>query len=140
MSKVDMFLSRLGGVRQTGPDRWIARCPAHDDKSPSLAVRETDDARILLHCFSGCQPDEVLAAVGMTFADLHPAPLGHRFAPQRAPFPARDVLACLGGEAMIVAAAGTGILAGKFAEDDRARLVTAVARIQAALTSAGVTP
>ena len=47
------LLDRLEAVRETGSSRWIARCPAHDDSSPSLAVRELDDGRILLHDFGG---------------------------------------------------------------------------------------
>ena len=58
----DKLLSRLEGVKQTGPDRWLSRCPAHDDRSPSLAVREVDD-RLLLHCFAGCSAYEVVSSV-----------------------------------------------------------------------------
>ena len=43
----DKLVSQLEGVRSTGQDRWIARCPAHDDRSPSLSIREVDD-RILI--------------------------------------------------------------------------------------------
>ena len=65
MSAADLLLSRLDGVRRTGSGRWIARCPAHDDRRPSLSVRELDDGRTLLHCFSGCSPDAVLDAIGL---------------------------------------------------------------------------
>ncbi len=41
----DVLLSRLDGACRTGPGRWIARCPAHDDRHPSLAVRELEDGR-----------------------------------------------------------------------------------------------
>ena len=36
------ILDRLDGVRPTGDGRWIARCPAHDDRSPSLSIREAE--------------------------------------------------------------------------------------------------
>ena len=49
--------------------KWIACCPAHQDKSPSLAVTETDD-RVLVHCFSGCDTQDVTAAIGLNLADL----------------------------------------------------------------------
>jgi DNA primase len=49
--------------------KWIACCPAHQDKSPSLAVTETDD-RVLVHCFSGCDTQNVTAAIGLNVADL----------------------------------------------------------------------
>ena len=49
--------------------KWMACCPAHQDKSPSLAVTEADD-RVLVHCFSGCDTQDVTAAIGLNLADL----------------------------------------------------------------------
>lgn len=66
------LLSRLSGVRQTGPDRWFALCPAHDDKFPSLSIRSTSDGKVLLHCFAGCDPEDILAAIGLAWKDLYP--------------------------------------------------------------------
>ena len=70
--KTELLLSRLTKVRQSVPGQWTAICPGHEDKSPSLSVRECDDGRILLHCFSGCEVSDVLAAVGLSFRDLFP--------------------------------------------------------------------
>ncbi|NCA71677.1 MAG: DNA primase [Sphingobacteriia bacterium] len=64
------LLERLEKVRQVGTDRWMARCPAHDDKSPSLSVRADGD-KVLVHCFAGCSSDDVLTAVGLTWKDLY---------------------------------------------------------------------
>ena len=41
---VTNLLSTLNKVKQTGPGRWIACCPAHVDKHPSLSVRETENS------------------------------------------------------------------------------------------------
>ena len=49
--------------------KWVALCPAHKDRSPSLAINETDD-RLLLHCFAGCETKHVAAAVGLDMSDL----------------------------------------------------------------------
>lgn len=72
MASIEQLLARLEGVRQTAPDRWTAKCPAHQDRSPSLSVRGCDDDRVLLHCFAGCPVEAVVGAVGMTMADLMP--------------------------------------------------------------------
>lgn len=64
-----MVLSRLEGVRRFGPG-WIARCPAHRDRDPSLSIAEGDDSRVLLHCFALCNPLEIVTAIGLTMADL----------------------------------------------------------------------
>ena len=64
------LLARLAGVRETGPGRWIAQCPAHEDRRPSLSVRETDDGTILLHDFGGCDALSVCRALGIEYRDL----------------------------------------------------------------------
>jgi hypothetical protein len=51
----------LGGARKSGAD-WMARCPAHDDRTPSLAITERD-GRLLVHCFAGCEQSAVIAAL-----------------------------------------------------------------------------
>lgn len=69
-TSITSLLSKLNGVIVAGPDRWYARCPAHDDKTPSLSIRQAPD-KILLHCFAGCQPEQILAAIGLTWRDLY---------------------------------------------------------------------
>jgi len=49
---------------------WLSLCPAHDDASPSLSIREGDDARALVHCFAGCTAGAVMAAVGLDIGAL----------------------------------------------------------------------
>lgn len=68
----EKILTLLQGVRQVGPRRWMARCPAHDDRNPSLSVTEGEDGRILLHCFAGCETEDILRALGLSWKDLFP--------------------------------------------------------------------
>lgn len=134
MSNVDKLLSQLDKVRQTGSDSWMACCPAHADKSASLSIRHADD-KTLIHCFAGCSVHEVLGAVGMEISDLFP-PRDSQGKPERRPFPAMDALRGIAFEALVVAAAGTAMLAGEsFRPDDRNRLILAVERIQSALSA-----
>ena len=72
MSKIQELVGRLDGVRKTGTDRYIAKCPAHDDGDPSLSVRELPDGRILIKCFSGCGGLDVLTSIGLEWADVMP--------------------------------------------------------------------
>lgn len=58
--------------RQRG-DQWEARCPAHEDRSPSLGLSEGSDGRALLTCRAGCATSDVVAALRLTMADLFPA-------------------------------------------------------------------
>lgn len=66
---IDIIIEKLEKCRQAGYSRYIACCPAHDDKSPSLSVRQVD-GKILLHCHAGCEPDAVLAALGLRWSDV----------------------------------------------------------------------
>lgn len=72
MSKINQLIDRLDGVRKTGADRYIAKCPAHDDGDPSLSVRELPDGRILIKCFSGCGGLDVLTSIGLEWSDVMP--------------------------------------------------------------------
>ena len=130
----DALLSRLDAVRETGRGRWIARCPAHDDRKASLAIREVDDGRVLIHCFAGCSVEEILGAIGLTFDALFPErALDHHRARERRPFPAADVLACVSAESLIVALAASDIVKGKPISDaDQSRIMLAASRIEAA--------
>lgn len=105
-SKTDQLLNQLDRVKQTGQGKWLARCPAHNDKSPSLAIREAGD-RILVHCFAGCGVTEVLNAVGLDMADLFPDREADPYGPTpRIPkFSAYELFPLLVQEAVILALA-----------------------------------
>jgi putative DNA primase/helicase len=51
----------LGGKKAGGG--WMARCPAHDDRVPSLSIRDADNGKILVHCHAGCDQGRVIAAL-----------------------------------------------------------------------------
>ncbi|SHM05517.1 CHC2 zinc finger [Nitrosospira sp. Nsp11] len=127
------LISRLTKVKKTGPDRWLACCPAHDDKSPSLAIKELGDQRILLHCFAGCSPQEILDAIGLTFDELFPEKLMDHGKPLRKPFPAADVLEAVSTETLIVAMTASRLANDKdITVGDWQRLHVAAQRIMAA--------
>jgi hypothetical protein len=132
------LLARLNGLKQTGVDRWLALCPAHDDKRPSLSVREIDSDRVLVHCWSGCGVEAVLAAVGLTFEALYPEHPSHHAKPERRPFPAADVLRAVEREALIVTVAASNLgNGGELTDDDRKRLLLAASRLTAAVQESG---
>lgn len=49
---------------------FLAKCPAHDDKNPSLSISEGADGRALLKCQAGCDTKDVIAALGLEPRDL----------------------------------------------------------------------
>lgn len=66
--QLDDVLGRLERVQKRGAN-YVARCPAHQDREPSLSVREGDD-RLLLFCHAGCDQDDVLDAIGLDWRDI----------------------------------------------------------------------
>jgi hypothetical protein len=135
---IDKLITRLNGVKCTGRGRYIAKCPAHADKSPSLTVTEKD-GRVLFHCFSGCAPADVLAAVGMTFSDLYPERLVYSKSQRSAAFNAYDVLRCLARESGIVALAAVQVSTGHpLSAPDAERVMLAHERLHDAATLMGV--
>lgn len=59
-------------ARSSGHRQWSARCPAHNDRSPSLSITEGRDGRVLLFCHAGCDIDEIAEALGIEIRDLFP--------------------------------------------------------------------
>ena len=73
---INDVLGRLHGVTCEREGQWQARCPAHEDKNPSLSVGIGDDGRVLLDCKAGCSFDAVVQALGLRKADLFPSDNG----------------------------------------------------------------
>lgn len=66
---LDALRAQGGSVKQSG-GQWMCTCPAHDDRNPSLSVKQCDDGRVLLKCFAGCSVVAVTDAIGLETRDL----------------------------------------------------------------------
>lgn len=100
MSKLDNLLSRLTKVKKTGKDSFIACCPAHQDKSPSMTIREVEEGKLLIHCFAECSVENIIGAIGLDFADIMPDKVDDVIRKSRKiPFSPADVLACVKADA-----------------------------------------
>jgi len=127
------LLSRLDGVRKTGAGRWMARCPAHVDKHPSLSVLELGDGTVLINDFGGCGATDVLATVGLDFDALYPErPPDHN--PRKRvqkPWRASDVVRALSFELEVAWIILADVSKGKsVSEIDRKRASECAVRIQ----------
>jgi len=139
VSPADVVIARLSQVRQQGKG-WTARCPAHEDKGPSLSIAEGDDGRVLLHCFAGCSAADVVGAIGLKLADLFHERISDlspdiRRATQQA-FKQTSWAAALGvvgREAKVVSIAAHDLAAGlALSAADADRLALAIKRIDSA--------
>jgi hypothetical protein len=130
-----VLLNRLDGVREVAPGRWRARCPAHDGHRPALAITETADGVVLLHCFAGCTVGDVAAALGLDLADLFPPPVpGQHFARRlKRRFVAAQMAPVLSLELLEIALIlGAVLRRGTITPTERARLDRSLARIMQA--------
>jgi hypothetical protein len=141
----DVLLSKLARVRKTGAGRWVACCPSHGKgTNTALAIRELPDGRVLLHDFGSCSIETVLAAVGMTVADLFPERLaaneaggdrryrsgGHRV-------PAGDVLIAVSRDTLTAATVARGIAdAGEATNNEVDLLFKVAGRLASAVEAA----
>lgn len=135
MSQLEPILSRLSKVKGRHGS-YTACCPAHEDKSPSLALKE-EDGKVILHCFAGCTPADVMGAIGMDMTDLFP-PKAPDYQLQRpVKFYASDLLRVLHLEARIVMVAAYDVSKGRRLPDaDLKRLELAWERINDAVENA----
>lgn len=80
MFDLAVILDHLEGVRSTG-GKHRAQCPAHGSKGLTLAVTLGRDDLPLIHCFAGCEPEQVLAAIGLSWTDVYPPRSGAQATP-----------------------------------------------------------
>jgi hypothetical protein len=80
---VDKVLERVERVREASSG-WLVSCPLPDhgqgrgDRNPSVSVTEGSDNCALVHCQAGCETGDIVAAWGLTMADLFEHRNGHR--------------------------------------------------------------
>lgn len=130
--KVDQLLHRLTKVKKSSATSWIACCPAHEDKTPSLSIAENDGI-VLIHCHAQCPVENILEAVGLEFdalfpdrPDVHATDIQRR----RRKIPAADMLECVEHELFIVALAASAMSKGnELSDEDQKRLGVAASRI-----------
>jgi len=77
----DEVLAKFPDAKRNGQG-YVAKCPAHEDRSPSLSVTEGHDGATLVKCHAGCDTESVCRAAGIALADLFvkkPAPRNGSF-------------------------------------------------------------
>ncbi|MGH8658506.1 MAG: hypothetical protein ACREV4_08545 [Gammaproteobacteria bacterium] len=118
----DDVLTRLDKLKARSRGSWMACCPAHDDREPSLSVRKCDDGTILLKCFGGCSVSDIVAAVGLNLSDLFPDRPGDYTQPHTArrkpPISTRDLICAMRHQLIIVAIGAEQLRRGEAPSDD----------------------
>jgi hypothetical protein len=133
------MLSRLNKVKSKGRDSWMCECPAHQDKSPSLKI-DLKNGKILIKCWSGCDTESILNAIGLDFSDILPdSPQFHRSKGTEPTIYATDALRVLKHEAQIIVLGAIYIKNNKpISDDDLSSLLEAMKRINYVMDASGV--
>jgi DNA primase len=71
-------LEGVGSLVRLKQHKATAQCPAHDDRTPSLALTRIEGG-VLVHCFAGCDTSSVLDALKLDAADLYDNPRGMQY-------------------------------------------------------------
>ena len=80
---IDNILRKLDKVKKSHRG-YKACCPVHNDKNPSMTVTETDDGKVLIHCFScGARGTDVVEALGLPTSELFSGDFNGTYDPKR---------------------------------------------------------
>ena len=114
MSNIDNILNLLDKVKSRGGGKYVALCPCHNEKTPSLNITDLGDERIIMHCFGcGANGIDVTNALGLRADALFPVSAKNGYKRERVIFPAKQVLQSLLFESTIVLLASKQVLEGK---------------------------
>jgi hypothetical protein len=84
LADFENVLDKLNVANRNG-EKAMCYCPAHDDRnSPSLSLK-AENGRLLLHCFAGCQPEDIVSEIGLEMQDLFVEEGGGSSIPPRTP-------------------------------------------------------
>jgi hypothetical protein len=128
---LESVLEQVEKAYQRQPGQYSARCPAHDDKGPSLSIRETPEGAVLLHCFAGCTVSEIAGALGLELSDLFPPRDKSGREPQRTSrvLTASQALEIIGHESLVVVMLAADMRRGVVLDNDRMDALTHAAGV-----------
>lgn len=138
--KINNLLSRLEVVKKTGANSWICKCPAHQDRTASLHVKDDGNDKILLRCFAECDTYSILKAIGLDWQDVLPdSNVIHHGEPKKQILYATEALALIRFETQIICLIAFDMKKTRIASDDALeRLELAMQRINKAMEASNV--
>ena len=127
--RIEEILTRFDGVKETGKGQHSCQCPAHDDGSASLGIKEGDGGRILLNCFAGCDVKSILDSAGLDWKDILPD--NKLYQVEKHSFNPFAVLKMIRDEVLIIGLASADIRNNKpLNDEDHDRLLKAVGNVR----------
>ncbi len=125
-------LNNFDNVKESGSGQYSCRCPAHEDKSNSLGIKQGDGERIMMNCFAGCDTKHILDAVGLDWKDILPSNDYNEQVKEKG-FNPYSVLKMIRDEVLIIGLASVDIKKGKALSDkEHDRLLKAIGNVRSA--------
>ena len=130
---IETFLNRLHKVKSKGKNKWVALCPCHSEKTPSLAITD-DNGVVLMHCFGcGASAPLVAEALGIDVSECFPDTGNVTYEKQdRKYFPADQVLDALKVESTVLYLISKRMLDGEMSEELKDEIYKSMCRLWAA--------
>jgi hypothetical protein len=69
---VTLIANKTNCQPRVNGQNYILRCPAHEDKKPSLSVSAGNNGKVLFKCFSGCTAEAICQSIGIHVKNLFP--------------------------------------------------------------------
>ena len=135
---IEDLLSRFDKVKATSRGRWVCRCPAHDDKSPSMHIRLEVDGRILINCKAGCGTYDILQSIGLDWDAVFPEEYKGEHKPIKRVISSSDGLRLLQHESRIVLLCAYEARMGTLNQIGLDRLEEAMERINGMMEVCGI--
>jgi hypothetical protein len=133
------ILNKLQKVKRTGEGKWMCQCPAHNDKTASLAISDSCDGRVLINCFAGCDTYSILRSVGLDWQDVMPEKaVSHYEKPVKSVIYAADALRLIRFETQVINLIAIDMKKGRIDSEMNDRLTLAMQRINKAYEGAGL--
>jgi len=68
---IEKVLTALGdSVRARGNGKWTAKCPAHDDRTPSLSISVDPNGTVGVKCWVGCTFEAIADSLSLKASDF----------------------------------------------------------------------
>lgn len=130
---IETFLNRLHKVKSKGKNKWVALCPCHSEKTPSLAITD-DNGVVLMHCFGcGASAPAVAEALGVDIMEIFPDSGNVAYEKQdRKLFSINQVAEALTMESTVLYLISKRMLKGEMSEELKDEIYKSMCRLWAA--------
>lgn len=123
------ILARFSKVYKSGEGEYQCLCPSHNDRTASLGLKFKED-KMILNCFAGCSMEDIIGAVGLSWADVMPNSIDTEYKPEKR-FNPYSVLKATRQDLLFIAVCAGHVASGKVLDkEDSEKLFNITGRLR----------